>query len=393
MQVVSSNIGHYVSTEVSASLFNPSPIPQELLFKISISDLALVTGLTMTTHGIERNANVQNIYHAFQAYQQDQNNNQTTILMKSDFKNGQKLTIFVSLEGYGKTNLKLSFEENLLQRNGSYNQNFLLNSDMIVHSLSASFKLNMTDERIVEVDFGGQQYKIKKKYFNKKMEDMIISLDENGRVQSQFQIRYSTEAFRLTDNATNKLDQLTSQDYFLHYFSLAHLLSHPKHVVFVLDAAKLNTSDDARHIKDAMNAILGEINEQDHFSIIGESTGSWRQNCQVQLSGTNQNKVSAHQDLNLIKAPSTSSGHQIQAWNRTITCAQRFRTLKPETSQVIIFLTYGHHHESSGQDLSFLLNMKRRLGNAPIYSLVFGWSNDYSLLTQLSEGANVKAFR
>lgn len=59
-----------------------------------------------------------------------------------------------------------------------------------------------------------------------------------------------------------------SDGYFVHFFAPEHLPPLRKHVIFVLDVSGSMSGRKMTQLKEAMSTILGDLNQDDLFSIV-----------------------------------------------------------------------------------------------------------------------------
>lgn len=93
-----------------------------------------------------------------------------------------------------------------------------------------------------------------------------MGTDENEGLAGQFVIQYDVER----DPQGGEV--LVRNGYFVHFFAPADVIPLAKHIVFILDTSYSMVGEKITQLKEAMIKILGELKENDFFSLVEFNT-------------------------------------------------------------------------------------------------------------------------
>ncbi|PNF26797.1 hypothetical protein B7P43_G17389 [Cryptotermes secundus] len=290
LRVESQIKSRYARTVVNSRLANPANKSQEVFFSVVLPETAFISGFLIEVDGKVYEAYVREKEAAKREYEQAVASGHTAAHVALSARESNRFTVSVNVEPQKKATFNLTYEELLTRRLGQYTHVINLHPgqevrDLQVH-VSISERRNMTTLRVPELRSGNeidpdqdnkvnslakierpssteaqvwfspsveQQRELAKKFGDKK---------EGAGLSGQFVVQYDVER----DPQAGEV--LVNDGYFVHFFAPTDLKPLHKRVVFVLDVSGSMDGRKIEQLKEAMTAILDDLNDGDYFNIV-----------------------------------------------------------------------------------------------------------------------------
>lgn len=434
LRVESQIKSRYARTVVSSRLANPANKSQEVFFSVILPETAFISGFLMEVDGKVYEAYVREKEEAKQEYEQAVTSGQAAAHVALSARDSNHFTVSVNVEPQKKATFNLTYEELLTRKLGLYNHVINLQPGQEVRDLQVqvfiSESRNITALRVPELRVGNEidpdqdkkvnslakierpssteawirfspsveeQHELTKKLADKK---------EEAGLSGQFIVQYDV------DRDPQAGEVLVNDGYFVHFFAPTNLKPLHKHVVFVLDVSGSMDGRKIEQLKEAMKAILDDLNDGDYFNIIefSYSVTVWN------LDSTSQSAVFSPYnaygdsvDSHLSHTPAFPATEEYKAKAKDIIMKMRAGggtniddtlrtairvahdglqniTIKEKPEPIIVFLTDGEPTVGEVQPNEIQATVKD-LNFGPevsIFSLALGDDADFSFLNKLS---------
>lgn len=312
MDVISDVSLRYAHTTVVAKVRNPAKKAQEANFRVLLPETAFISGFVMTLDGKSYKAYVKEKEEAKQIYQDAVNQGIGAAHISAKARDSNHFTVSVNVEASSSAVFNLTYEELLVRRNGVYNHAINLHPGALVPKLTVTVNIKETEKlvelRVPEIRTGNEidatkddaqnlkvaitrahddreatitfspdlqeQERLIQIYAQKAKESAASSHSYSSwssysepeepapeGVLGQFVVQY--DVARPKDG-----EILVNDGYFVHFFAPTELPPLNKFVVFVLDTSGSMMERKIIQLREAMQTILGELNEGDYFSIV-----------------------------------------------------------------------------------------------------------------------------
>ncbi|XP_015256703.1 PREDICTED: inter-alpha-trypsin inhibitor heavy chain H6 [Cyprinodon variegatus] len=175
--------------------------------------------------------------------------------------------------------------------------------------------------------------------------------------------------------------------YFVHYFAPRGLPVVPKDIIFVIDISGSMIGTKIKQTKQAMNTILGDLREGDHFNIItfSDKVHTWKKGRTVRA--TRQNVREAKEFVRRIIAEGwTNINAALLSAAQLVNPSSSASSSRLASQRVplVIFLTDGEATTGVTSGDTILNNAKKALGSATLFGIAFGDDADFLLLKRLA---------
>ncbi|XP_052747595.1 inter-alpha-trypsin inhibitor heavy chain H4 isoform X5 [Bicyclus anynana] len=311
MRVRSEIALRYARTSVITHVTNPDSRSQEATFRMLLPETAFIAGFTMILSGKSYKAYVKEKEEAKQIYTQAVSQGLGAAHVATKARDSNHFTVSVNVEGNTTAVFDMRYEEFLFRRNGCYNHVINLHPGVIVPNMQVDVHIKesqkITTLRVPEVRTGNEidatekdpqnsiavitrgrkereatitftpdereQRRLAAIYVEKTKEksssekfigyssDEDEQESEDGKVLGQFVVQYDVER-------NNNGEILVNDGYFVHFLSPSSLPPLSKKVVFVLDTSGSMAGRKIEQLREAMIAILSDLNPHDFFNIV-----------------------------------------------------------------------------------------------------------------------------
>uniref|UniRef100_A0A1A8ABT9 Inter-alpha-trypsin inhibitor heavy chain family, member 6 n=1 Tax=Nothobranchius furzeri TaxID=105023 RepID=A0A1A8ABT9_NOTFU len=395
-------VSRYAVTTVQSSVWNQLPVIKEAAFEVDLPSSSFISNFTITSNGKVYVAQVKERAAARKIYDAAKKQGKTAGLVATKEREIEKFRVAVSVPSGTRMSFLLSYEELLPRRLGRYElslglrpgqlvQNLTL--DVSIHErtgisfvkvlplktsrlLSDSAQANTSVPASTRVE---QSACCARVYYSPTLQQQN-NISPNG-LNADFIVQYDVDLSELMG------DVQVYDGYFVHYFAPRGLPVVPKDVIFVIDVSGSMIGTKILQTKQAMNTILGDLREGDHFNIItfSDKVHTWKRGRTVRA--TRQNIREAKEFVRRIIA---------EGWTNInaalLSAAQLVNPSSTGSSKhfsshrvpLVIFLTDGEATTGETSGDTILNNAKKALGSASLFGLAFGDDADFLLLKRLA---------
>ncbi|XP_077472246.1 inter-alpha-trypsin inhibitor heavy chain H6 [Stigmatopora argus] len=385
----------YVVTEVRSSVWNQMAVTKEAVFEVDLPSSAFISNFSIVTNGKVYDAQVKERAAARKIYEAAKKQGKAAGLVATKERETEKFRVAVSVPPGARVSFALTYEELLHRRLGRYRVSAPLRAGQPVQNLTVEVALaeptGIRFLKVLPLGSGGSPSS------NRTQAPASTRVEQNAgcaRVSYsptlEQQVHVSPKGLngdlvvQYDVNMTDPMGDVRVFDgYFVHYFAPRGLPVVPKDVVFVIDVSGSMIGTKIKQTKQAMNTILGELREGDHFNIVtfSDKVDVWKKGRTVPAS--RRNVQDAKEFVKKIVA---------QGWtniNAALLSAARLVKPPPAPSgsprvPLLVFLTDGEATTGVTAGGAILTNAKKALGTVSLFGLAFGDDADFPLLRRLA---------
>ncbi|XP_061591624.1 inter-alpha-trypsin inhibitor heavy chain H3a [Cololabis saira] len=396
---VTSRFAHTVITSLA---LNKANLSQEISFEVELPKSAFITNFSMEIEGQVYVGEVKEKEKAKKQYEKAVSSGQTAGLVKASGRKMEKFSVSVNIAAESNVTFVLTYEELLQRKMGQYEiltrvkPKTLVKQFQIATNIYEPKGLSQVDVSttflsnellpLVEKTVTDKKAHI---LFSPSMEQQRKCPDCDGTlIDGDFVIKYDV------NRETGLGDIQIVNGYFVHFFAPPDLPVVPKNVVFVIDKSGSMAGRKIAQTREAMVAILEDLDEEDHFALIQFATevSLWSETL---TKATKENVAKA---IDYIKSLKHGGGTDINsAMMSAVSLLSQDRQANrlPETSiDMIILLTDGMPNAGVSDIPMIQENVRASIGgNMSLFCLGFGHDVDYSFLDVMSTQNNGLARR
>ena len=404
----------YARTMVSTRMRNPSSSPQEMIYSINLPETAFISNFSMSINGEVHVANVMKVEDAKKTFDKAKKDSLNAGLVNQNQRESKVFSITVSVEAGEKADFFLTYEEQLQRHLNNYEHTVSINADSELDDLKVEVfikeSLPLLSVRVPEfkhsndvnayLKTGDDQHTKITRGSGSKSNEAIITYTPDRVAKGQLTVHYDVDR----KNQANEIQVLDG--YFVHFISPDSMVTIAKHTVFVLDISGSMAGERINQLKDAMFAILEQMPEDDHFSILTFHTNvsRWEQRRTVssRFSKTlprgvypadEKNKNEAIKFVNSLSAQGSTNINQALLDGLTLlkTTSEK---LSSKMMSMLIFLTDGQ--ATVGEKNARVIKQNIKDANTeriPIFGIAFGRDSDFELMKAISLETNSLARR
>ncbi|XP_063064139.1 inter-alpha-trypsin inhibitor heavy chain H6-like isoform X2 [Engraulis encrasicolus] len=394
-------VSRYARSTVLSTIFNPQATAQEAAFEVDLPSTAFISNFTITSNGKEYVSQVKGKQVAKKIYEAAKEKGQTAGLVETRHSYAEKFAIAISVPPGEHLSFKLSFEQLLVRRLGSYDLVLDLRPSQPVQNLSVEVTIaertGISWVRVLPLQTKQRQHIPNTLAAGEKE----VALGTLWRSDTQARVFYSPSMEEQTSSSQYGLnadfvlkydivytdligDVQVYDGYFVHYFAPQELPIVPKEVVFVIDLSGSMSGTKLLQTKEAMDTILTDLRGHDYFNIITFATDvyTWKPNGTIPATAANIKAAKAFVkkmkviDSTNINSALVEAGHLL----RDSSASREARHRVP----MVIFLTDGQANSGVTDPGKMRKNARNALGSAALFGLAFGQGADYDLVRQLS---------
>ncbi|XP_050713759.1 inter-alpha-trypsin inhibitor heavy chain H3-like [Eriocheir sinensis] len=278
---VEASVEHrYVVTHVATRMFNSRPEPSQLLLQMTLPKAAIVSSFVMEVGGANFSGGVSDRRAARLTYEAATQHGRTAGLLELKDNDLQQLQVRASVSGHARVTFHVTYEELLRRVNGSYRYTLHLNPGQRIPKAVVRVKVlereAITDYKVLELP--GQEMKAR---------NPGTSVTGGPVSDGELHVLYEHQdppggdgrgvdgSFTLSYDITNHTDGGEVQrvgSYFAHFFSPERLPKMTTHTVFLLDVSLSMYNGKLDSMKEALNTILKDLEDEDTFEILAFSS-------------------------------------------------------------------------------------------------------------------------
>ncbi|XP_029973750.1 inter-alpha-trypsin inhibitor heavy chain H5 [Salarias fasciatus] len=397
--VTCSVVSRYAVTTVESSVWNQLPIIKEAAFEVDLPSSAFISNFTITSSGKVYVAQVKERAAARKIYDAAKKQGKTAGLVATKEREIEKFRVAVSVPSGARMSFLLTYEELLPRRLGRYELSLGLRLGQLVQNLTLDVSITeRTGISFIKV------FPLKTSRLLSNTAQGDADAPASTRVERSStcaRIHYSPTLQQQSSVSAKGLnaDFIVQYDvdlrdlmgdvqvydgYFVHYFAPRGLPVVPKDVIFVIDVSGSMIGTKIKQTKQAMNTILGDLREGDHFNIItfSDKVHTWKKGRTVRA--TRQNVRDAKEFIRRIIAEGWTNINAALLSAAQLVNPPSSGRLSSHRVPLVIFLTDGEATIGITSGDTILTNAKKSLGSASLFGLAFGDDADFLLLKRLA---------
>ncbi|XP_047202366.1 inter-alpha-trypsin inhibitor heavy chain H3-like isoform X1 [Girardinichthys multiradiatus] len=388
---VTSRFAHTVLTSVALNRANSS---KEIFFEVELPKSAFITNFSMEIEGKVYVGEVKEKEKAKKQYEKAVSSGQTAGLVKASGRKMEMFSVSVSIAAESNVTFILTYEELLQRKLGQYEIQIRVKPKSLVQQfriLANIYEPQGLSYVDAQATFLSNELLplVEKTVTDKKAQISFSPTVEQQRkcagcdgtlIDGDFIIKYDV------DRQGSLGDIQIVNGYFVHFFAPPDLPRVPKNVVFVIDRSGSMSGRKMAQTREALLAILEDLNEGDHFALIefDSSVSSWKESL---TKATKESVAEAKIYVrNIVDRGATDiNSAMLEGINMLIKDRQENRL--PERSiDMIILLTDGMPNSGESHIPNIQENMHSAIGgNMSLFCLGFGNDVDYSFLDVMSK--------
>uniref|UniRef100_G3P4X6 Inter-alpha-trypsin inhibitor heavy chain H3 n=1 Tax=Gasterosteus aculeatus aculeatus TaxID=481459 RepID=G3P4X6_GASAC len=388
---VTSRFAHTVTT---SKALNKANFSQEIFFEVELPKTAFIVNFSMEIDGEVYVGEVKEKEKAKKQYDQAVSSGRTAGLVKASGRTMEKFSVSVNVAAESNVTFVLTYEELLQRKLGQYEILTRLKPKQPVHEFQVNPHSNhswfisdiLNELFTLTNDILSQlvlllplcQAHIS---FSPTMDQQRKCPDCDGTlIDGDFIIKYDVK------RAQSLGDVQIVNGYFVHFFAPPDLPRVPKNVVFVIDKSGSMRGTKMIQTREAMLAILEDIDEEDHFALIqfDDRIEPWRES----LSKATKENVAEGMDYvrNISDRGGTNINDAVLRGVDMLIKDRQQKNLPERSVDMIILLTDGMPYNGEIHLPTIQTNVHSAMGgNMSMFCLGFGNDVDYSFLDVMSK--------
>ncbi|KAM9410096.1 inter-alpha-trypsin inhibitor heavy chain H3a [Pholidichthys leucotaenia] len=387
---VTSRFAHTVMT---SKALNKANVSQEIYFEVDLPKTAFITNFSMEIEGRQYVGEVKEKEKAKKQYEKAVSSGQTAGLVKVSGRKMEKFSVSVNIAAQSNVTFTLTYEELLQRKLGHYEiltrvkPKTLVQEFKIVANIYEPQGLSYVDAHATFLS--NELLPLVEKTIKDKKAHISFSptMDQQRKCQGCDGTLIDGD-FIITYDVKREKDLGDIQivnGYFVHFFAPPNLQRVPKNVVFVIDHSGSMSGRKMAQTREALQAILKDLDEEDHFALIkfDSSVTPWKESL---VKATKNNVTEAMVFVKNIDSRGATDINSAMIRAINMLRAERMDNKLPEKSiDMIILLTDGMPNSGVSDIPSIQQNVRSAIGgNMSLYCLGFGNDVDYSFLDVMS---------
>ncbi|XP_029946748.1 inter-alpha-trypsin inhibitor heavy chain H3-like [Salarias fasciatus] len=385
---VTSRFAHTVMT---SKALNKAKVSQEIFFEVEMPKTAFITNFSMEIENRFYVGEIKEKEKAKKQYEKAVSSGQTAGLVKASGRKMEKFSVSVNIAAESNVTFILTYEELLQRKLGLYEiltrvkPKSLIQEFKIVTNIYEPQGLSSVDAHATFLS-NDLLPLVEKTVSDKKAHISFSPTRDQQRkcpgcdgtlIDGDFIIKYDV------NREKNLGDIQIVNGYFVHFFAPPVLPRVPKNVVFVIDRSGSMNGMKMQQTREAMLAILKDLDEEDHFALIpfDSVTEVWKESL---TKATKQNVSDAMDYIKTIDARgSTGMASGVTKGIDMLKKGRQENRLPERSTDMIILLTDGVPDGGSSYVRS---NVGSAMGEKmSLYCLGFGNDVDYNFLDVMSK--------
>uniref|UniRef100_A0A672I098 Inter-alpha-trypsin inhibitor heavy chain H3 n=1 Tax=Salarias fasciatus TaxID=181472 RepID=A0A672I098_SALFA len=384
---VTSRFAHTVMT---SKALNKAKVSQEIFFEVEMPKTAFITNFSMEIENRFYVGEIKEKEKAKKQYEKAVSSGQTAGLVKASGRKMEKFSVSVNIAAESNVTFILTYEELLQRKLGLYEiltrvkPKSLIQEFKIVTNIYEPQGLSSVDAHATFLS-NDLLPLVEKTVSDKKAHISFSPTRDQQRkcpgcdgtlIDGDFIIKYDV------NREKNLGDIQIVNGYFVHFFAPPVLPRVPKNVVFVIDRSGSMNGMKMQQTREAMLAILKDLDEEDHFALIpfDSVTEVWKESL---TKATKQNVSDAMDYIKTIDARgSTGMASGVTKGIDMLKKGRQENRLPERSTDMIILLTDGVPDGSSYVRSNVGSAMGEKMS---LYCLGFGNDVDYNFLDVMSK--------
>uniref|UniRef100_H3D0L7 Inter-alpha-trypsin inhibitor heavy chain H3 n=1 Tax=Tetraodon nigroviridis TaxID=99883 RepID=H3D0L7_TETNG len=365
---------------------------RQISFEVQLPKTAFISNFSMEINGRVYVGEVKEKEKAKQQYEKATSAGKTAGLVKAAGRKMEKFSVSVNIAANSTVAFVLTYEELLQRKMGQYEiltqvtpelpvQEFQIVADIyeaqglafveasatfLTNELLPLVKKTVTDTR-AHVSFSPTLEQQRK-----------CPGCEGTIINGDFIIKYGVKQ----EQSLGEVQIVNG--YFVHFFAPPHLPRVPKNVVFVIDRSGSMNGMKMQQTRDALQAILKDLHEEDHFALVvfDSTVSQWRNSL---TKATKKNVSQAINYVKTIKDRGATALHEALMTGKMLRKEREEAKLPERSADMIITLTDGMPNHGVSDIKVIQKDVQSAIGgNMSLFCLGFGNDVDYSFLDVMS---------
>jgi len=406
----------YSRTVVESLVKNFGDTSKSAKFDLILPDSAFISNFSMVTKDVEYVAEVKAKEDAKEVFSNHADKGYDVGLVEKKSRDANVFQIQTNVEPGGKVLFRLTYDELLQRRLGSYEQAIHVHPGQIVDKFNIVININeslpitklttpeLLDSNEINLSNEKNTNTVAKVLRNidgdaSKAKIMFDVSQEYQKefgakgIQGEFLVKYDVDR----GNQSSEIQVIDG--HFVHFFTPENLKTLPKHIIFVLDVSGSMHGEKLEQLKDAMFTILDEMTENDQFDLItfSSSVQHWKPSFSIDSMAFKATTENKEESIKKILELEANGGTNINdALQKAISVASDSRAKEDINSGVtsmILFLTDGQPTEGITDTASILKMVKENNIELkiPIFSLAFGSDAHFELVVDIAKATDSHA--
>ncbi|XP_070558046.1 inter-alpha-trypsin inhibitor heavy chain H4-like [Ptychodera flava] len=295
--VTSRITSRFASTEVKSLVENKASTSQEVVFDMKIPETAFTSSFTVKIGNKTYTGQVQEKEEARRTYSRARERGQTAghVSVRQRVRETETFQVSMNVEAGAKAHFVLTYQEILFRRRGIYEHRISIRPNQAIGDMKVKVLIN-EPLGIAFIQVPPIQSTAMDRWVNRDVDNPLATIERRSPEQARIVFRPSREEqidvsasgimgdFVVRYDVHHKFDVGDLQvrgSYFVHHFAPVGLKSARKNVVFLIDVSGSMAGQKLRQTKSALEQILGDMGNNDKFTIVtfNDNVNRW----QVQL--------------------------------------------------------------------------------------------------------------
>lgn len=389
---VLSRIEHrYAVTQVTSRMRNLRSEPTEMKFRMTLPKKAFISSFTIEVDGVNHTSTIGEPLPEPSFNQRLER----SIFLVQEENNEQKFEVSTSVASQGKVTFYLTYEELLRRVNGRYFHTVQVRPGQRIPE--AEVVVHIHEREAVEdyliLELPGQEVSLGHPgatVFNERRRAGEVWVkyvhidppDGSGRgVDGAFVLAYAIR----TRQDGGEIQR--ENDHFVHSFCPEEMVRMPSHSVLVLDVSLSMKGEQFEHMKEAVEAMLGELRSEDTFELLVFSADV---KSLGQFNGTRSHKKKVKRMMKRLEPMGNS--YLNPAYHEALRRATGFDRKNVARKVVMVSDGWGTLGQTDPEVIRATLRAANTF-NIPIFGVVFGPDADLRLIEQVSADSGAWALR
>ncbi|XP_027135463.1 inter-alpha-trypsin inhibitor heavy chain H3 isoform X2 [Larimichthys crocea] len=387
---VTSRFAHTVMTSKALNKANSS---QEIFFEVELPKTAFISNFSMEIEGQVYVGEVKEKEKAKKQYEKAVSSGQTAGLVKASGRKLEKFSVSVNVAAKSSVTFILTYEELLQRKLGQYEiltrvkpkqpvQEFQIVANIYepqgIAFVEASTTF-LTNELLSLVEKTVTDSKAHISFSPTLEQQRKCPGCEDTIIDGDFIIKYDVKR----EESLGEIKMVNG--YFVHFFAPPNLPRVPKNVVFVIDRSGSMSGTKIKQTREALEAILKDLHEEDHFALIlfDSSIVTWMDSL-TKATEKNVSKAIAYVRKLRDRGATNVNDAVLRAVDMLVK-EKGHHNVPERSADMIILLTDGMPNSGESRLPTIQKNVHSAIGgNMSLFCLGFGNDVDYSFLDVMS---------
>uniref|UniRef100_A0A8C4HR74 Inter-alpha-trypsin inhibitor heavy chain H3 n=1 Tax=Dicentrarchus labrax TaxID=13489 RepID=A0A8C4HR74_DICLA len=380
----------FAHTIVTSKALNKANTSQEIFFEMELPKTAFITNFSMEIDGQVYVGKMKEKEKAKKEYEKAVSSGQTAGLVKASGRKMEKFSVSVNIAAKSSVTFILTYEELLQRKLGQYEilnrvtpkqrvQDFQIVADIYEPQGFAFVEATatfLTNELLYLVEKTVTDTKAHISFSPTREQQRKCPGCKGTLIDGDFIIMYDVKREESHGDIVN--------GYFVHFFAPPDLPRVPKNVVFLIDRSGSMSGRKIQQTRDALEAILKDLHEEDHFAFIlfDSSIVTWKDSL-TKATEENVSKAIAYV-RELRDRGATNINDAVLRAVRMLVEDRENDKLPERSVDMIILLTDGMPNNGESNLQTIQENVHSAVGGKmTMFCLGFGNDVDYSFLDVL----------